>query len=142
MCRGIIYVVVLSYHGTYDSTDLPQRLKLTDSMIYHIIHRISNKTLVAVPLLLLAVAAMGQAGTIKAWDEGCNYGCGYHHWSYFHHWNGGCSPLEDMSTNWRVIHTTLQNMTKQDNAALQKQNSINGTWNFVNETRGREMDVK
>ena len=28
-------------------------------------------------------------------------------------------PLEDMSTNWRVIHTTLQNMTKQDNAALQ-----------------------
>jgi len=44
----------------------------------------------AVPLLLLAVTAMGQAGTVKAWDEGCNYGCAYHHWSYFHHWNGCC----------------------------------------------------
>jgi len=44
--------------------------------------------------------------------------------------------FEDKSTNWPVIHTSYENMTKQDNAALQKQNSINGTWNFVNETRG------
>jgi tetratricopeptide (TPR) repeat protein len=42
--------------------------------------------------------------------------------------------FEDKSTNWPVIHTSFENVTKQTNAALQKQNSLNGTWNFVNDT--------
>ena len=42
--------------------------------------------------------------------------------------------FEDTSTNWRVIHTTYENVTKQDKAALQKQNSLNGTWGVMNET--------
>jgi len=37
--------------------------------------------------------------------------------------------FEDTSTNW-----TYENVTKQAKAALQKQNSLNGTWGVMNET--------
>jgi hypothetical protein len=42
--------------------------------------------------------------------------------------------FEDESTNWPVIHSTLENTTKQTTIAEQKQNATKGTWNFVNGT--------
>jgi hypothetical protein len=74
------------------------------SGLYNIvmIQRIKSKKMFDVmPLLLLAVAAIGagQVASVKAWGgdgdwghglgDGCGFGCGFHHFGWFHNWSFG-----------------------------------------------------
>jgi hypothetical protein len=68
------------------------------------------------PLLLLAVTtAMGQAGSVKAWDEGGfgpGLGWGFHHF-WFHHWGCGDSCGTDQYQSQGCCQSTrLRQSTK------------------------------
>jgi len=67
-----------------------------------------------VPLvLLLAVAAIGQAGNAKAWDEG---GFGPGHWGYFHHFwfhHWGCGDSCGVDQGQSIVNPCCDNQPDQ-----------------------------